>query len=91
MIRFCTEAETKQPENTAPLLYRSRQQMEADRQVSRSWQISNAKVIRAAQREEERERNRAFQLVEAYALPIAPFLPSGAGSACQLFEESNSC
>lgn len=56
MIRFCTEAETKQPENTAPLLYRSRQQMEADRQVSRSWQISNAKVIRAARREEEQER-----------------------------------
>lgn len=87
MIRFCTKAGTKQPENTAPLLYRSRQQMEADRQVSRSLRVSKATVIRAALGEEEREWKTGFQLAAAYALPIAPFLPLGARSACQLFQK----
>lgn len=89
MIRFSAEVGTTQPANRSLLLYRSRQQMEADRQVSRSWRISNATVIRASWGRGG-ERKRGFQLAAVPVLPTAPFLPSGAGWVCQLFKKSKS-
>ena len=58
MIRFCTEAETKQAENRPLLLYRPRQQKEADRQVSRSYPTGNAMVTHASLRKEQQQQQR---------------------------------
>ena len=88
MIRFCTEAETKQAENRPLLLYWDypwcwpRQQKEADRQVSRSYPTGNAMVTHAPLRKESNHNNKD-------GLP--PSGRPGAGWTCQLFKGSNSC
>lgn len=88
MIRFCTEAGTKQPENGPLLLYWSRQQMEADRQVSRSYRIGNAIVTRASRRKESKKKGGASNFWSPLDCTL---LPSGARWLCQLFKKSNSC
>ena len=83
MIRFCTEAGTKQPENGPLLLYWSRQQMEADRQVSRSYRIGNAMVTPRITEEGEQEKRRGFQLLVAPVLHPSAFRSTLALSAFQ--------
>lgn len=98
MIRFCTEAETKQAENRPLLLYWDypwcwpRQQKEADRQVSRSYPTGNAMVTHAPLRKESNHNNKdGLPPSGRPVLPSARLLRSGAGWTCQLFKGSNSC
>ena len=60
MIRFCTEAETKQAESRPVLLYRPRQQKEAERQVSRSHPTGKAMVTHASLRKEQQQQQQRW-------------------------------